>query len=159
MRELWMQRLCLERLSFMTQRTKELSSTTRGYKRVENLEFGNTNIGVHGVEISGLERACGISWSGVHGADGKIYLTENLAPNKQVLQRLVDASILNLPILSRQKIHEAYRLLVGVGVEVQYSVSSDKNMRISGLILSPERCSTPFALRDNLLLLSYKFTK
>jgi hypothetical protein len=76
-------------------------------------EFGNTNIGVHGVEISGLEGTCGISRSGVRGAE-ELHLTEHLAPNKQILQRLLDAGMLDLPILRRQKFIKLTDLLMGV---------------------------------------------
>jgi hypothetical protein len=35
---------------------------------LEHLEFEDTTIGVYGVERPGLERVCGISQFGVHGA-------------------------------------------------------------------------------------------
>ena len=62
MRELWVQRLCLERLIFAVSREHNCLAVFNGAENMHHFEFEDTNNGVYGVAGSGLD-----SDRGTHG--------------------------------------------------------------------------------------------
>lgn len=72
MRELWMQRLCLERLSLGAPQSQDPMSKIGKYELLEYFMSEDTNTGVYGVERPGLERARGISFWAFRGLLGTI---------------------------------------------------------------------------------------